>query len=194
MGYKYDRASFLEEAGRLVVEEGLSRLTFGRLAARLGVPDRVVVYYFPTKSDLISETMHTLGTGLQVLIEEAFGSTRRSPEDVVADAVRVLTAPESDRIVRVFLEIVGHAASGHEPYPAIAAGVVTAWVKWLEPLLADVDDPRAAALAVVARVDGLLIVHHLLRARRRAPQPPLTDRWMGGCLRRALTCSFTCSS
>ena len=84
MGYKYDRASFLEEAGRLVVEEGLSRLTFGRLAARLGVPDRVVVYYFPTKSDLISETMHSLGIGLQALIEGAFGSTRRSPEDAVS--------------------------------------------------------------------------------------------------------------
>lgn len=162
MGYKYDRASFLEEAGRLVVEEGLSRLTFGRLAARLGVPDRVVVYYFPTKSDLISETMHSLGIGLQALIEEAFGTTRRSPEDVIADAVRVLTAPKSDRIVGVFLEVVGHAASGREPYPEIAAGVVTAWVEWLKPLLADVEDPHAAALAVVARVDGLIIVHHLL--------------------------------
>ncbi|MBK6885355.1 MAG: hypothetical protein IPH03_02115 [Tetrasphaera sp.] len=131
MGYKYDRASFLEEAGRLVVEEGLSRLTFGRLAARLGVPGPGRRLLLPHQSDLISETMHTLGTGLQVLIEEAFGSTRRSPEDVVADAVRVLTAPESDRIVRVFLEIVGHAALRPQAIPAIAAGVVTAWVKWL---------------------------------------------------------------
>jgi hypothetical protein len=35
--------------------------------------------------------MHTLGIGLQALIEEAFGTTLRSPEDVVADAAD--TAP-----------------------------------------------------------------------------------------------------
>ena len=34
--------------------DGLSNLTFGRLAKRLGMADRTIVYYFPTKADLIA--------------------------------------------------------------------------------------------------------------------------------------------
>ena len=48
----------LDDPSRIdaVLDEGLSRLTFGRLAKRIGINDRSIVYYFPTKADLIAET------------------------------------------------------------------------------------------------------------------------------------------
>jgi hypothetical protein len=39
---------------------------------------------------------------------------------------------------------------------------VNTWVDWLEPLVADREDPHAAALSVVARIDGLLLVRQVL--------------------------------
>ena len=49
MGYKYDRNEILAAAVEAVADDGLSQLTFGRLAKRIGINDRSIVYYFPTK-------------------------------------------------------------------------------------------------------------------------------------------------
>ena len=53
MGHKYSREEILDGALRTALTDGLSQLTFGRLARRLGVSDRVIVYYFPSKTELI---------------------------------------------------------------------------------------------------------------------------------------------
>ena len=60
MGYKYDADELLAAAAEFVLDEGLSALTYGRLAQRLGIPDRSIVYYFPTKVDLVTRTVLTL--------------------------------------------------------------------------------------------------------------------------------------
>ena len=52
MGHKHTKEEILEGALAAAFDDGLSQLTFGRLAKRLGINDRVVVYYFPSKDDL----------------------------------------------------------------------------------------------------------------------------------------------
>lgn len=58
-------------AVQAAIDDGLSRLTFGRLAKRLGISDRIVVYYFPTKDDLITEVLLSMGSQLQDVLGEA---------------------------------------------------------------------------------------------------------------------------
>ena len=74
MGYKHTKTEILDGAVAEAFDDGLSRLTFGRLARRLGISDRVVVYYFPTKNDLISEVILALGTRLQQTLADASSS------------------------------------------------------------------------------------------------------------------------
>ncbi len=162
VGYKYDRGAFLKEAQQLALSDGLAGLTYGKLARRLGIPDRVVVYYFPTKTDLILETLGAHGLQLQSVLARAFGGTCRPPDELVADAWQVFRTPEVEPIAAIFLEVVGLAAAGQAPYPTIARDLVNTWVDWLEPLVADREDPHAAALSVVARIDGLLLVRQVL--------------------------------
>nr|NIR60097.1 helix-turn-helix transcriptional regulator [Gammaproteobacteria bacterium] len=57
IGHKHDKQEILEGALAAALEEGLSRLSFGRLAKRLGIHDRIVVYYFPTKHELVSAVL-----------------------------------------------------------------------------------------------------------------------------------------
>ena len=61
MGYKYNETEILDAAVQAALEDGLSRLTFGRLAKRLGIADRSIVYYFPTKADLLTQTIARIG-------------------------------------------------------------------------------------------------------------------------------------
>jgi len=48
MGHKHTKEEILDGALRAALDEGLSQLTFGRLAKRMGMNDRMIVYYFPT--------------------------------------------------------------------------------------------------------------------------------------------------
>ena len=60
MGYRHTKEEILDGALAAAFDEGLSQLTFGRLAKRLGVSDRIVVYYFPTKTDMITAVVAAL--------------------------------------------------------------------------------------------------------------------------------------
>ncbi len=159
MGYKYDERDLLEAAVELVLSEGFSLLTYGRLARRLGLKDRTLVYYFPTKADLVKRTVEALGLRVQVLLAEAFGGSEMSPTELVARAWPTVSSPEADPIFAAFLELVGLAAADREPYRSIAPVAFEEWVSWLTPLVA-ADDPRAGAQAAVAILDGLLLLRH----------------------------------
>ena len=72
MGHKHTREQILEGAMAAALDDGLSQLTFGRLAKRLGTSDRVIVYYFPTKDDLVSDVLVTVGMQVQEVLARAF--------------------------------------------------------------------------------------------------------------------------
>ena len=53
MGYRHSEAEILEAATAVALEAGMAGLTFSAVGARLGISDRTVVYYFPSKPDLV---------------------------------------------------------------------------------------------------------------------------------------------
>lgn len=159
VGYKYDEAELTEAAVELALELGFSSLSFGRLARRLGVSDRALVYYFPTKTDLVQRTVAALGQRLMGVLGDAFAGEALPPGALIDRAWPVLTSADADRVFAVFFELMGLAAAGREPYRDVVPPAIEAWVAWLTPQAVS-PDPRAAALAVIARLDGLLLLRH----------------------------------
>lgn len=164
MGYKHDRSSILEAALRLATRDGLSQLTFGRLARDLGIADRTVVYYFPTKDDLVGAVALALAERLQGLLEEAFGPDPLPAADLMRRAWPVLTTPDADEAFGVFFKLVGLAAAGVAPFTALGRLLVDGWVDWLAPKVDERTGPkrRAAAVTAVAALDGALLVRNLM--------------------------------
>lgn len=162
VGYKYDRDELLDAAVVAALDDGVGRLTFGRLAKRIGINDRSIVYYFPTKGDLVTEVVVALGGRFQVLLDEAFGDERLEPVDVVRRAWPVLTSPDADPVFRIYFELVGLAAAGTAPFDELTPALIDQWIGWLAPRVAGGSDAerRANATAAVALVDGLLLLHH----------------------------------
>lgn len=162
MGYKYDRGELLAAAVEAVLDDGLSRLTFGRLANRLGINDRSIVYYFPSKPDLIGAVAVELGARMQSVLEEAFGAEPLGTDELLDRSWPILASPAADRFFAVYFELVGLAAAGIEPFDALAPPLIEGWIDWLEPRVADDDatERRAGATAVIAVLDGLLLLRH----------------------------------
>lgn len=160
----------LDAAVSAALDEGVSRLTFGRLAKRLGVSDRVIVYYFPTKDDLIGEVLLALGTRLQAALAPTFSVPAVDHVDVVRAAWPMLARTDVDGVFALFFEASGLAAARLEPYSSIVPRMVDGWIEWTaERIEGTPAHRRSEAAAAVAIIDGLLLL-------RQVSGPAAADR------------------
>ena len=162
MGHKHAKEEILEGALTAALDDGLSQLTFGRLAKRLGLSDRIAVYYFPTKNDLISEVLSSMGMQLQQNLHHAFSEPAADHLELVRAAWPVLAQPDADPIFALFFEAAGLAATGREPYRTLMPQMIEAWIEWGSSFLEGTPrQRRAEAEAAIALIDGLLLLRHL---------------------------------
>lgn len=171
MGHKHTHDEILAGALATAFEGGLSQVSFGRVAKHLAINDRIVVYYFPTKEDLVTEVLVALGAHLQQTLTSAFAAPAPDHLAMARAAWPVLAQPSSDPVLALFFEANGLAAAGRAPYRTVVPQLVEAWIAWAAELLDGTPGRRRAeAEAAVALLDGLLLLRQLAghEAARRA--------------------------
>ena len=162
MGYRHTKEEILDGALAVAFDDGLSQLTYGRVARQLGISDRVVVYYFPSKEDLVAEVLVGIGVQLQQALEPAFRSPAKDYLQLVKAAWPVMARPEADAIFSLFLEATGLAASGREPYRSLVPQLVDAWITWAADYLRGTPaQRREEAETAIAVLDGLLLLRQM---------------------------------
>ena len=162
MGYRHTKEEILDGALAAAMDDGLSQLTFGRVAKRLGINDRTVVYYFPTKDALITEVVMSMGLQLQQTLGEAFSTPAADHLELARMAWPVLARDETDRIFALFFEANGLAATGRAPFDMLVPVLVDAWIDWVMNFLTGTaSERRAEAAAAIAIIDGLLLLRLL---------------------------------
>ena len=165
MGHKHTKEEILAGALSTAFEGGLSQLTFGRVAKRLGIHDRTVVYYFPTKDDLIREVLLSFGVHLQQTLAGAFTEAVADHLALVRAAWPVVAHPDADRVFALFFEANGLAACGREPYRTVVPQLVDAWIVWAAEFVdGEPKRRRAEAEAAIALTDGLLLLRSVAGA------------------------------
>ena len=162
MGHKHTKEEILDGAVGAALADGLSNLTFGRLAKRLGMADRTIVYYLPTKSDLIAEVVIALGMRLQETLAGAFSEPATDHLGLARAAWPALARAEADPIFALFFEANGLAAAGQPPYDSLAPQIIESWIDWMTGFVAGTpEERRSEAEAALAVIDGLLLLRQL---------------------------------
>ena len=175
---KHARSELLRAAIAVAREDGLSQLSFGRVAKQAGINDRTVVYYFPTKDLLVSEVLMSMSRELEGRLADVGDTPVPDHRALLLAAWPVLAHPDADHVFALFFEATGLAAARAAPYDTVVPALVSAWLGWAEARIAGTAaHRRAEAEAAVALIDGLLLFRQVVgadaadRAARRVSRP-----------------------
>ena len=162
MGPKHSRDEILRAALVVARSEGLSRLSFGRVAEHMGISDRTVVYYFPTKDDLATAVVTEIALELQATLETAFDEPVADHRDLLRTAWPILARPSADPVFALFFEANGLAVTGLAPYRDLVPNLVRVFIAWAaEHIDGPPDHRRTEAETAIAVLDGLLLLRQL---------------------------------
>ncbi len=120
------REELAQAATDYVLEHGLIGLSLRPLAAAVGTSDRMLLYHFEDKADLVA-------TVLRVSNDRSVAAVRALPRSAdvrsaVRDLWRAVTAPGLLRCQQTYVEAAALGLFGSEPYASAVAEANTVWV------------------------------------------------------------------
>lgn len=144
-----------------VLEQGLARTSLRQLAAAAGVSDRMLLYYFADKTEILETVLTRIATTLGDALAQALPEGAcYTPAEMLQRAAAITTQPDMRHFMRFWVEVVSAAAKGEAPFATIAPQIMQGWQVWVESrlIVPEGADRAGLALAIIAMVDGLALV------------------------------------
>lgn len=154
------KQQFLQKIVVYILENGLSQTGIRALAKAAGTSDRMLIYYFGSKNELLDLAFKSISGQFSQQLDAIMGTHKRSAsqllEELSTQAMFDLLKPG----VQLAFELVGLAARGKEPYASNAREVAEVWIAWITSKL---DDPDPAeAKDIYAHFEGRLLLRLIL--------------------------------
>lgn len=143
-----------------LLAEGLSGSNLRALAAAAGTSDRMLLYYFASKDDLLTAALERIAARMSAMLDAALpAEARLPPEDLLRALWPALESPDLRPFMRLWLELAAGSARGEQPHKDVAGRIIDGFVAWVAAHLDVREDQRAPAAArLLATVDGLLLL------------------------------------
>ncbi|MFP5347395.1 MAG: TetR/AcrR family transcriptional regulator [Actinomycetes bacterium] len=153
------REEWTRAATDYALENGLIGLSLRPLAAALGTSDRMLLYHFGTKDDLVAAVLRTSNDRATEYIRSLPPSPnlRRGVHELWA----AMRSDEVDRPSRLYIEAAALGLLGREPYHSVIREANTIWTASLVDHLVRSGVSRAAASRVVTIIDAAFMGFHL---------------------------------
>jgi AcrR family transcriptional regulator len=137
-----------------LLREGLAEAGLRTLADAAGTSDRMLVYYFGTKDELMSQALQRLAGELTTMLDAAELS-RRPWHDAAHAIWQTLANKAGKPYMLLWVELSGLAARGRQPYAEIAGALVDGFVVWAEAHVDARPGERSRdAARLVAMIEG----------------------------------------
>ncbi len=137
------------------LDHGLIGLSLRPLAAAIGTSDRMLLYHFADKDDLVA-TVLRISNDRSVEAVRALPRSR-SVRPAVVDLWRVSTSGESDRCHRMYVEAAALGLLGREPYVSVVREANERWADALADHLVAAGCTRARVGRAVALLDATFL-------------------------------------
>jgi AcrR family transcriptional regulator len=142
-----ERERLLDLVTDYCLGHGLSGVSLRSLAQAAGSNNRMLLYYFGSKEQLLVETLEHAGRRHPILAQAfaALEQRDRALEDRLAQAWTAVSAPEREAFLRLFFEVVGLAAQDEQRFPDFSAQLIRDWPEAVSAALRHEGVPSGAA-------------------------------------------------
>ena len=166
------REAAIERMADHVLLEGLGAATLRPLAAAAGTSDRMLLYYFADKDELLSATLDRIATRMIVQLDDAIPVEPRRPfSDLLEQVWAAMDAESLQSFMPLWLELASGAARGLQPHRDVAGKIADGFLAWVRMRLQPGDDGEPSSLAALflVAIEGM----YLLKAAGRGGLPDL---------------------
>lgn len=144
-----------------VLKSGLSQTSLRQLAAAADISDRMLLYYFDDKAEVLTAVLAQIAGGLAGQLGEVVpDGVRLAPGELVTRTAHITRSAEMAPFMRLAIEVIAAASRKEAPFDTIAGMMVGGFHLWVDSHL-DIEDAgerRAVAALMLAMVDGLALL------------------------------------
>ena len=150
------RETLLPLLAAYVLEHGIAGLSLRPLAKAAGTSDRMLLYHFGTKQQLVAELLEFIAAGFQVALDGVLPTGRMASRAACLEAVATATrGPAFGPYLVLWWQIVAGAAQGDAAFKAAAGAIMDRLFDWLKELLPLGDPaPHEAARHILTLIEG----------------------------------------
>lgn len=138
---------------------GLAQTSLRQLAAACGTSDRMLLYYFADKAEIMTLVLGRVAEQFSSALDQALPPERLPPHVLLQQASALVRTPAMRPTMRLWLDMVAAAARQEQPFPAIATAILHQLMAWIEARLEGPPGParRQRAAFLLALIDGIAI-------------------------------------
>jgi AcrR family transcriptional regulator len=142
-----ERERLLTAVSDVCLERGISGMSLRALAQGAGSNNRMLLYYFGSKEQLLVAALREAGSRFPLLADalSALTAPRRPLEERLEAAWDAISAPENEPFLRLFFEVLGLSARDAARFAEFAAELITDWPARVAAALAAEGVPPAVA-------------------------------------------------
>jgi AcrR family transcriptional regulator len=150
------REEIVLAVARHLVREGFANSGIRALAESAGISDRMLMYYFETKEELIASALMVMAQNMSAGLDALLPRRPVAATTIVDVMVQSAAHHDQKAVLRLWFEIIGLAIRGQEPYRSTVNRIIVQWEQWISDRLRAGQKDQAAT--VLAQIEGLLML------------------------------------
>jgi AcrR family transcriptional regulator len=153
------KSALTAQIAAALLASGVADIPLRDLAAKIGTSDRMLLYYFTDKADLVRSSLRAVSA--QFAESLARRLPQRSAPGTLLETVVALTASQDlAPLLTLWADLSARGSRGEEPFRSMARDSVHWWVAWLEERvdLAPGPDRRHIAIAILTVLEGVRLL------------------------------------
>lgn len=143
-----------------VLEYGLAAASLRPLAKAVGSSDRMLIYHFGTKDQLMAEVLQYLAELLQSMLDSALPDKKpKSLKETLTNMQSLLRLEPSQQFFKLWLDIVAQASRGEEIYRHTGGAMIGSYIGWLKNHLPEnTQNPDKVAALLLTLIEGMVVM------------------------------------
>ena len=131
MAVQLKKSAALEAISAFLLSEGLDQTGIRTLGKAAGISDRMLIYYFGNKDQLIEDVLAHVSEQTALGLQMLAGSEKQESHALLKLLEEAMNIPDFRNAMLLFLEVAARGARGIEPFRTSAKSTVAFWHSWL---------------------------------------------------------------